>query len=202
MVSLNPFKWLKKNNSPSEMEYAVGNALSVAEQGKSTSEVEREKQLAENGIIMVDPELDRLITGLGAYARPEVNSLTGEVIYEEVEIEEEGRTQRVKRPKMETGFITKYVALRVLSSRLIRSSYLDPQDVMLAKIRMRCILRRIKMKMTESDYEKGGSLLIDSIMQILDNNLSCAKNGRMALVMKSSPRSMEVRVGKAPDQKS
>lgn len=201
MVDFNPLHWGKKREL-SENDRAVGHALAVAEEGKSTSEVEREKQLAENGMLMVDPELNRLITGLCVYERPEVNAETGEAIYEQVTVEEDGRKQTVTRPKMSKDYITKNVSLRILASPLIRGSYLDPIDAQLGRIRTRCILRRIKMKMTEADYEQGGSLIIDSVGQILDNNYSCAKNGRMALVTKVTTKSMEVRVGRTSEAKS
>ena len=200
MPDMNPLHWGREKDM-TEMEFAVGHAVATADAGRSQSDVEHEKQLAENAILMTDPELERLITGLCAYSRPEVCPTTGEILYEEFEQTEEGKVSKVKRPKMETGFVTQYVALRVLASRLVRSGYLSPLDASLARVRVRCILRRIQMKMTESDYEKGGRILIESIGQILDGNISCSINGRMSLVMKSNPRSYEVRVGKTAEQR-
>ena len=192
MVDLNPLHlFSKKKTGPTEMEWAVTNALAVAEQGRSTSEAEREKQLAENSLLMLDQDLEHLVTGMCTYDAPVIEPSTGAF-----KVDASGDTVTQK------GVIPKYVAVRILQTPLIRGSYLDPQDVILGKIRTRCILRRVKMKMTEGDYENGGALILDAVNQISDVNYSCAKHGRMALVTKSVPKSMEVRVGKASDVKS
>jgi len=191
MVSLNPFNWGKKRNETTEMEWAVGNAIATSEAGRSTTEAEFQKQLAENSLLMQDQDLDHLVTGLCTFEHPEIDYDTGKV-----KVDANGKTTMVK------GVIPKYVAVRILQTPLIRGSYLDPQDVVLGKIRTRCILRRVKMKMTERDYENGGALILDAVNQVSDVNYSCAKHGRMALVTKTAPKSMEVRVGKAPEARS
>jgi hypothetical protein len=174
-----------KNNEPTEVQYAIASGVAAADAGRSPSEVDREKQLAENSLLMEDPNLDGFLKGLCTYEYPEIDFNTGKPT---------GKTL--------TAIIPKYVAARILGTNLIRSSYIDKREAQLGIINTRCILRRVKMKMSESEYEQGGALVIDSIGEIVRLNYLCAENGRLALVMKSSPRSMEVKIGKPTGDKN
>ncbi len=87
----------------------------------------------------------------------------------------------------------KFAALAIASSYTPRASKLDPIDAEIAIREASCIVRRIKMKMTEAEYEAGGALVCDAILNtvIVPNNLS-GVNGFIAKLTKVSPKSMEV----------
>lgn len=98
--------------------------------------------------------------------------------------------------RLEDGTIRvnpKYAALAIQASYTSRASKFDPIDAEIAIREAYCVTRRIKMKMSEDEYEAGGALVVDSVLNaiIIPNNLS-AINGFLAKLTKVSPKSMEV----------
>lgn len=87
----------------------------------------------------------------------------------------------------------KFAALAIQSSYTPRASKFDAIDAEIAIREAYCIARRIKMKMTEDEYESGGALVVDSVLNtiIIPNNLS-AIGGFTAKLTKVSPKTMEV----------
>jgi len=167
----------RKPEQMSEMEVAVAHGLVSAETGRQTSELEQQKQLAENGLLVNDPHLQSLIAGMGKSVFVDDKNIMGG-----------------GKDKIYTSCIPKYVALGILNTSLIRTSWLDPLEAQIAIVRSRRILRRIKMKMTEDDYESGGALIVDAVGQVNNANILSAVNGRTAKLVKVTARSMEVSV--------
>lgn len=167
----------KRNDHPSEVQYAIASGVASADAGRPPSDIDRERQLAENSLLMEDPDISSFLKGLCTIKYKDVNN--NDVSY----------------------VVPKYVAAKILGTTLIRSSYIDKKESQLGIINSRCIMRRIKMKMSEQEYERGGALVIDALNEVVRLNYLCAENGRMALVMKSSPRSVEVKVGKTQEKK-
>lgn len=87
----------------------------------------------------------------------------------------------------------KFAALAIAAGYTPRASKLDAIDAEIAIREAYCIIRRIKMKMTEAEYEAGGALVCDAILNtvIIPNNLS-GVGGFIAKLTKVSPKSMEV----------
>lgn len=87
----------------------------------------------------------------------------------------------------------RFVAIAIQSGYLARASKLDPIDIEIALREAAVIARRVKMKMSEAEYEAGGALVVDAIFNgvIVPNYLS-AKDGFIAKMTKVSPKSMEV----------
>lgn len=167
----------RKPDQMTETQLAVGHGLVAAESGRPTSEIEHEKQLAENGLLVRDTRLESLLAGM----------------CKNVFVDDQNVLGCGPGHKFESA-IPKYVALTILSSPLIRTSWLDPIDAQLAIIESRCIQRHIKMMMTEEDYENGGALIVDAVGQIINTNFLSAINGRTAKLVKVTARSMEVSV--------
>lgn len=169
-------KFRKKGQQLSESEVAIAHGLTAAETGRQTSELEQQRQLAENGLLVNDPQLQSLIYGMGKSVWVDQEGILG-----------------TKGCKYDSC-IPKYVALAILNSSLIRTSWLDPLEAQIQIVRTRRILRRIKMKMTEEDYETGGALIVDAVGQIINANTLSAINGRTAKLVKVTAKSMEVSV--------
>lgn len=89
--------------------------------------------------------------------------------------------------------LPKFAALAIQSGYTVRASNLTPIDAELGILSAKMVCRRIKMKMTEQEYEAGGALIVDAVLNsiIIPNNLS-AIGGFIAKMTKVSPKSMEV----------
>jgi hypothetical protein len=166
----------RKNDGMSELRMNVAAGIAHAEQGRATSDIELQKMLAENQLLIKDENVTNIISGMCKTEWVDESGVLG-----------------VKNKKYSNSN-PKYVALLNTITSLIRSSWISPTDAQIGVLDMRCLLRRIKMKMTEEEYEDGGALLVDSVYGIAKVNWLCAINGRMALTLKSNPRSMEVKV--------
>lgn len=177
------FDFLRKKNAPTEIEYAIASGVAAADAGRSPSDTDQETRLAENALMMRDSSLENFLKGLCTFEYPEIDLATGK-----------------PTGKNLTGIVPKYVAARILGSSKIRASYIDNREAQLGIINSRCIYRRIKMKMSEREYEQGGAVIIDALTEMNRIDYLCAVNGREVLVMKSSPRSIDVKVGKAPEK--
>lgn len=109
----------------------------------------------------------------------------------------------VKGPDGNIRVNPKYAALAIQASYTPRASKLDPIDAEIAIREASCVTRRIKMKMNKAEYESGGALVVDAVLNavIIPNNLS-AINGFLAKLTKVSPKSMEVtyREGKGKNE--
>jgi hypothetical protein len=174
MVTMNPIKAIRQmredRNKPTEFEMSLLHGLAQVEEGKTAADSEMQKLLAESGIIMQDPSLDRLLQGMSRYKY----TAPDKSVYE--------------------GTIPKNVAMAILNSHLIRSSYIDPIEAQIGILNARCILRRVKMKMSEEEYERGGALVVDAAYEIIRLNYLSAINGREALVMKSQSKTVNLGV--------
>lgn len=86
-----------------------------------------------------------------------------------------------------------YAAMAVQASYTPRASFMDDIDTEIGILGARMVFRRIKMKMSEQEYESGGALIADAILNtiVIPNYLS-ARGGFMVKMIKVSPKSMEV----------
>lgn len=87
----------------------------------------------------------------------------------------------------------KFAALAIQASYTPRASRFEAIDAEIGIRRGAMIFRRIKMKMTEAEYEAGGALVADAILNtiVIPNYLS-AVGGFLAKLTKVSPKQMEV----------
>jgi hypothetical protein len=86
------------------------------------------------------------------------------------------------------------LALRVMASKLIRGSWVDPIDVDIAQLELECFMDRIEMSMDEDTYEFGGTNLLEAIAKVVYTAWSDAKGGRKAKLMKVRARLLETAV--------
>jgi hypothetical protein len=173
MVTMNPIKAIRQiredHNKPTEYEMSLLHGLAQVEEGKTAADSEMQKLLAESGLIIQDPSLERLLQGMSRYKWKDPHS---------------GQEYE--------GTIPKNVATSILSSHLIRTSYIDPLEAQIGIYNARCILRRTKMKMSEEEYERGGASMIDAVFEIVRLNYLSAINGRISLVMKSQSKTVNL----------
>jgi hypothetical protein len=158
------------HNKPTEFEMSLLHGLAQVEEGKTAADSEMQKLLAESGLIIQDSSLERMFQGMSKFKWKDSSGQEYE------------------------GTIPKNVAMAVLNSHLIRSSYIDPIEAQIGILNARCILRRVKMKMSEEEYERGGALVVDAAYEIIRINYLSAINGREALVMKSQSKTVNLGV--------
>lgn len=99
--------------------------------------------------------------------------------------DEEGKDKIVVDPKL--------ASVAIQASYTPRASKFEAIDAEIGMRRASMICRRAKMKMTEAEYEAGGALVIDAVLNsVINPNYLSAVGGFMAKMTKVSPRSMEV----------
>ena len=84
------------------------------------------------------------------------------------------------------------LALRIMATKLIRSSWVDPIDVDIAQLELERLINRVEMDMDEDTYEYGGTNLLEAIAKVVQTAWSDAKGGRKAKLLKVSPRVFEI----------
>lgn len=84
------------------------------------------------------------------------------------------------------------LALRVMASKLIRSSWLDPLDSIIGQLEAERLVNRIEMNMNEDEYEYGGTNLLEAFLKLIQTAYSDAKDGRKAKLLKVTPRVFEI----------
>lgn len=89
------------------------------------------------------------------------------------------------------------LALRVMASKLIRGSWVDPIDVEIAQLELECFMDRIEMSLDEDAYEFGGTNLLEAIAKVIYTAWSDAKGGRKAKLMKVRARVLETAITEA-----
>jgi len=55
------------------------------------------------------------------------------------------------------------LALRVMATKLIRASWVDPIDVDIAQLDMEAMIHRVEMDMDEDTYEYGGTNFLEAV---------------------------------------
>ena len=178
-----PWPWQKKQQPMSELSQSVGNGVAQMAAGKQSSETEQQKRLLENDVIMVDRNIENLFRGMSQYTYIDEKGVMGE----------EGKEY--------VGAIPKNMAISILMSPLIRTSFISEKDARIAKMQAHRIMTRRKMKLTEEEFEEGGALVLDSANMIIDNNLSGAINGRITKLVKMNHSGVDVTVGPPQPQR-
>lgn len=170
--------WSKNGRPMTELEQAVANGVSQNAIGRTSGDEEQKRNLAENFMLLSDPGVLTMLDGMGRYEWTDTSNVLGKGA---------GATY--------TGAIPKYVAARILNSTLLRAGFLSEKEAAIMILENHCIFIRIKMKLSEEEYEAGGAIVLDAIEQIVKSNILGSVNGRMAKLVKSRPNSYEVRVG-------
>lgn len=100
----------------------------------------------------------------------------------------------VKDDKTGKVFVNpKFAALAIQASYTPRASRFEAIDAEIGMRRAAMIFRRAKMKMSEGEYEAGGALVADAILNTVVNpNYLSAVGGFLVKMTKVSPKSMEV----------
>lgn len=160
-----------------ELEAAVANGVAQTAAGRHSGDEEQRRLMAENFVLLTDPGITSLLDGMGKYDFTDTAGVLGD-----------------KGAKY-TGARPKYIAARLLNSSLIRGGWLSEQEAKIMKLRVHALFIRIKMKMSEEEYEEGGGLVMDAVEQLVDVNINSSVNGRMAKLVKSRPASIDVAVG-------
>lgn len=84
------------------------------------------------------------------------------------------------------------LALRVKTSPLIRTSYVDPIDMQIALLESEMFILRTEMNLNEEEYELGGTNFLEAMGDLIATAWSDAKDGRKAKLLKVSPREIQI----------
>ena len=160
------FKWLHRNKGQSkEVKAAVMTGVLMGEAQRPISQQEIIEQLGINIHIIEDDRLNALLEGMAVMRNKDGN-------VDEVDLDA--------------------LALRVMASKLIRSSWVDPIDADIAQLEVERFINRVEMNMDEDTYEYGGTNLLEAVGKIIQTAWSDAKNGRKAKLLKVTPRVFEI----------
>jgi hypothetical protein len=86
-----------------------------------------------------------------------------------------------------------YAALSVLASYIPAVRNLSPIDAEIASIDATCAARRLKMSMTRREYEGGGAVFIDAVLNsIIIPNILSSRKGFLVKMIKVSPKTMDI----------
>jgi len=89
------------------------------------------------------------------------------------------------------------LAMLVMTSKLIRTSFVDPIDSEIGMLDAERFVIRQEIDFDEETYELGGSNLNDAISQLIKTAWCDAKNGRKAKLLKVTAKTFEVRMPEA-----
>lgn len=159
-----------RKKEKSEMGQAMATGLMQADQSRPQSSDDALAQsLGIGPYLLYDDDIQQLIRSIAFQVK------TGE----------DGKTHAFVNPK--------FAALAIQASYTPRASKFSGIDAEIAILEARCVVRRIKMKMSEDEYEAGGALVADAILNtvIIPNYLS-GIDGFLAKLTKVSPKQMEV----------
>jgi hypothetical protein len=182
MVNLNPFKH-RPPSQMTELHAAIANGCAQAAAGQQSSDVQQQRAMLENALLIDDQHIGGLMSGMSRYTFTD----------DEGKIGPKGQTYE--------GAIPKYVAADIANSHLIRTGWIDERQARIMTWEYHALFLRMKMMMSEEEYEEGGALVLDSDFEVVKMNVLSAINGRLAKLVKSNPRSVDVTVGQAgPNQ--
>jgi hypothetical protein len=179
MPNLNPFK-RTRNQPMTELSASIANGVSQVMAGRQSSDIQQQRELAENAMIINDPEVDSLFQGMSRFTWTDTEGVMGTA------------------GKEYTGATPKFVAAAILNSHLFRVGWVDAKDARVLILQAHSLILRIKMKLTEEEYEEGGAIVMDSAYAIIKMNILGSVNGRIAKLVKSRPHSFDVTVGQGP----
>ncbi len=112
-------------------------------------------------------------------------------------IEDERLTSMLERAAFqnngnEEGVDLNLFSLRIMTSKLIRSSWVDRIDAMIGQLEAERLVNRIELNMDEDTYEYGGTNLLDAMVKLIQTAWSDATDGRKAKLLKVTPRVFEI----------
>jgi hypothetical protein len=155
---------------------AYSHGLVVADSGRTQSELEQIRELGINRLMIDDDKLDQFL-----------ESFSIKIAYIPDPKDPKGKKMvPVKIP------VHKWAAVFMARSSLIRTSYVDNIDAQIGMIRSRRLLRKVKMTLSEEEYEEGAALLLEAVGMICDTAWCDAIDGRKAKLMKVNPKTFEI----------
>ncbi len=175
---------LGKGGKPDAIEYRrtmvhniVGN-----EMGKPMTETEAARELGIDLQMIEDDNVNRVLRYMSGMETKAVGA-DGQPIMD-------ASGQAVTDGDMDLNML----ATMFMTSKLIRTGYADPIDVEIAQAEAQLFVDRIELDLNEDEYELGGTNFLDALKQIILMNFSCAKNGRMAKLLKVTGKAYEIRM--------
>jgi len=170
------FKFLRRNKKDNkETNLVATHALLMGGASRPVSETEMMEQLGINIHMIEDDKLNSFL--------------------EKISIIKDG-DDKVEDIDLNT------LALRIMSTKLIRASWVDPIDVDIAQLEVEALIDRIELDMDEDTYEFGGSNLLEAMGKVIQTAWSDAKGGRKAKLMKVTPRVYEISMTEPGKKKS
>lgn len=165
---------LHRNVGMSPLQQQIVSNVMTGEGSRPLSDIEMQQMLGINIHLIEDERLTRILEGMAVYTVQNKDKEGN--ITESTEVD------------------LAALVLRMLQSKLFHTAYTTPIGAEIGIIRSRCILRRIKMRMSDEEYEAGGSLLVDACQQHNTIAWYDSIQGKKAMLMKITPRAVEVTV--------
>jgi hypothetical protein len=86
------------------------------------------------------------------------------------------------------------MALRIKSSCLIRTSFVDPIDARIHMLEAEQFVERVELDMDEDTYDYGGTNFLEAVKDVIVTGWSDSVNGRKAKLLKVTSKAFEVSV--------
>lgn len=166
-----------RSKRPTDYELSLAGGMAQMAAGKQASEEQQRREMAEDFVMLKDPNLESILMGMTKYQFTDVDGCLGAP----------GQTYE--------GTNLKNAAMAIRNSSLVRTSWKSEKQAQIELLENESFYIRQSMCLTEEEYERGGELIINSFKRIDDTNLSCAINGRLSKLVKSRPHSIDVSVG-------
>ncbi|RLI22927.1 hypothetical protein DRO45_00140 [Candidatus Bathyarchaeota archaeon] len=161
----------KRGQKNGEAEQALIHGLAVGESQRPLTEQEMLEALGINIHMIEDQSVKDILSGMSY----------------DVRVTEDGKV-------VPTGDVDiNMLAMTVATSKLIRTSYVDPIDAEIGQLEAERFVLRQLIGMDEDTYELGGHNFLDALSQIIKTAWSDAKHGRKAKLLKVMAKSFEVR---------
>lgn len=85
-------------------------------------------------------------------------------------------------------------SLRILASKLLRTSYIEPIDALIGQLEVENLIARMELEMNEEEYELGGTNFLEATGQLIKTAYSDSVNGRKAKLLKVTPKAFEINI--------
>jgi len=157
----------KDSDSKEETKQHVLHSILAGESSKTGPEEVLERELGINKQMIIDDNLRGLLTQLSSFVDPDTK--------EEI-------------------FDFSFVAMRIVNSHLIRTSWLPELDAQIGMLRTKRMINRMKMNLSEEAYEAGAANVYDAENLVLMTAWCDSIKGRKAMLMKTAQRGFEIRI--------
>lgn len=177
--------WKRDTPTLNEQDHFYATNLFSSENSRQTNDVEMRQALGTN-IHMIEDE--GLLSQIEAFSKYPVDVVTFET---EVSPSGAVTSKTITKPKELIDW--NMVSLRVLSSKVIRTSWIDPKDADIYKEELEYAVEELKENLSQAEYQRKGPFY-DAVKFMLLTAIDDAVNGRKARLLKVQLKGFELSV--------